>query len=70
MTDPAMDMATLYLTTFEVELNATVAQNDINQTPQGVPVDGNLLTNDSDAEGDNQTVTDPLFDTDGDGMVE
>ena len=67
--DPATDMATLYLTTFPTP-NATVAQNDINQTPQGVPVDGNLLTNDSDAEGDDQTVSDPLFDTDGDGMAD
>ena len=36
---------------------STLATPDINQTPQGVPVDGNLLTNDEDPQGDSQTVT-------------
>ncbi len=34
----------------------TNAENDINQTPQDVPVDGNILTNDTDPTGDTQTV--------------
>ncbi|MFZ2488820.1 MAG: hypothetical protein WAZ19_11930, partial [Anaerolineae bacterium] len=38
-------------------VNTTEAVNDINQTPQGEPVSGNVLTNDSDREGDTQTVT-------------
>ena len=36
--------------------NTTTAENDINQTPQDTPVDGNVLTNDTDEEGDNQSV--------------
>ena len=64
----ATDMATLYLTTF-LGNNATVAQNDVNQTPINVPVSGNILTNDSDAQGDGQTVSELIFDTDGDGEV-
>ncbi len=37
--------------------NSTYAVNDINQTPEGVPVSGNVLTNDFDPEGDAQAVT-------------
>ncbi len=34
----------------------TLAENDINQTPHDVPVDGNVLTNDTDPTDDAQTV--------------
>ena len=44
--------------------------NDINQTPVNVPVSGNVLTNDYDLEGNSQTVTSALADTDGDGLVD
>ncbi len=50
--------------------NETYAINDINQTPVNVPVGGNVLTNDYDLEGDGQTVTSALADTDGDGQVD
>lgn len=36
--------------------NTTTAENDINQTPVNVGLYGNVLTNDYDEEGDNQTV--------------
>ncbi len=48
--------------------NSTIAENDINQTPKGVPATGNVLTNDKDPEGDTQTITG--IDTDGDGVVD
>lgn len=62
--------------TFEDEImvmyscNTTNAENDINQTPVNTPVSGSVATNDTDAEGDNQTVTSALADTDGDGIVD
>ncbi|TAD88213.1 MAG: hypothetical protein EAY75_05530, partial [Bacteroidetes bacterium] len=62
------DQATLYLTTLPI--NNTLAQNDINQTPVNVTANGNVLTNDSDAQGNTQTVTSSLADTDGDGSVD
>ncbi len=34
----------------------TIAENDINQTPQDINVGGNILTNDTDPTGDNQIV--------------
>ena len=37
--------------------NCTDAKDDINNTYVNVPVSGNVLTNDTDAEGDTQTVT-------------
>ncbi len=55
----ATDTATLYLTT--LPSNATVAENDINQTPQDVAVGGNVLTNDTDEQGDTQTVQSATF---------
>jgi len=48
------DTATLYLTSLPT--NETVAENDINQTPQDTDVSGNILTNDTDEDGDIQTV--------------
>ena len=50
--------------------NTTLAENDINQTPVNVMVSGDVLTNDSDAQGDGQTVTALLMDTDGDGLAD
>ena len=47
----------------------TFAINDINQTPVNVSVSGNVLTNDFDRQGDMQTVTSALADTDGDGLA-
>ncbi|MCB9139371.1 MAG: tandem-95 repeat protein [Caldilineaceae bacterium] len=64
----ATDTATLYLTTLPT--NDTTAENDINQTPVNVPVSGSVTTNDTDAQGDAQTVTSALADTDGDGLVD
>ena len=49
---------------------STVAINDINQTPVNVPVSGDVSTNDYDPQGDNQTITSALADTDGDGLVD
>ncbi len=54
------DEATLYVTVLPNE-NTTVAENDINQTPQDTPVAGNVLTNDTDEEGDSQTVQSATF---------
>gem|GEM_PF-3100533 len=42
-------------------LNDTYALNDINQTPVNEPVDGNVLTNDFDQQGDGQTVTSATY---------
>ena len=53
-TPAACEIATLYLTT--LPFNGTMAENDMNQTPQDVDVSGNILTNDTDEEGDGQTV--------------
>lgn len=39
------------------DCNTTTSENDINQTPQDTPVAGNVLTNDSDDQGDTQTVS-------------
>lgn len=55
----ACETATLYLTVLPT--NTTVAQNDINQTPANTAVSGDVLTNDSDQEGDNQTVESATF---------
>ena len=54
------DDATLYVTVLPNE-NTTVAENDINQTPQNTPVAGNVLTNDTDEEDDSQTVQSATF---------
>ena len=52
--------ATVYLTVFPVN-QAPVAVNDINNTLMGTPVTGNVLTNDTDADGNTLTVnTTPL----------
>ncbi|MEZ4778799.1 MAG: Ig-like domain-containing protein [Flavobacteriaceae bacterium] len=51
----ARDRATVIITLFGN--NTTDAVNDINDTLVNVPVSGNVLTNDEDAEGDTQTVT-------------
>ena len=42
-TPSACDTATLYLTSIPTDV---IAENDINQTPQDIPVDGQLTTND------------------------
>ncbi|QLQ08005.1 MAG: tandem-95 repeat protein [Anaerolineae bacterium] len=68
-TPQACATATLYLTNL-ARPNSTYAINDINQTPVNVPVSGDVLTNDFDLEGDTQTVTGALADTDGDGLVD
>ena len=56
--------------TTEVDCNTTNAENDINQTPEDTNVAGNVLTNDTDEQGDSQTVQSALADTDGDGLVD
>ncbi|WP_162179429.1 Ig-like domain-containing protein [Polaribacter sp. Hel1_85] len=63
-TPNACDTATLYLTT--VDSNSIDTENDINQTPINTPVDGNVLTNDSDPDGGDIAVS--QIDTDGDGI--
>ena len=64
----ATDKATLYLTTLPI--NNTYAENDINQTPINTQANGNVLANDNDPQGNTQTVTAALADTDGDGSVD
>ncbi|SFJ63362.1 SprB repeat-containing protein, partial [Olleya namhaensis] len=54
--DQACDTATVYITVGGIA-NTTDAIADINNTFQDQPVTGNVLTNDEDFEGDNQTVT-------------
>jgi Bacterial Ig domain len=41
--------------------DAPIAKDDINSTPAGVPVLGNVLTNDIDPEGDPMTVSGPIM---------
>ena len=53
-----------------VEFNSTNAEDDFNQTVVGIPVSGDVSTNDYDNEGDNQTVTSALADTDGNGVID
>ncbi len=48
--------------------NTTLAEDDISQTTVNTPVNGNVSINDSDPQGDNQTITRILTDTDGDGI--
>ncbi|MDC7998414.1 Ig-like domain-containing protein, partial [Gilvibacter sediminis] len=55
-TPVACDEATVYITVGGI-LNTTDAIDDINNTFQDTAVSGNVLTNDEDFEGDNQTVT-------------
>jgi gliding motility-associated-like protein len=64
----ACDTATVYLTVLPAP-NTTTAENDINSTPQDTPVNGNVLTNDSDAEGDNQLVNTTPFVAPANGTV-
>jgi hypothetical protein len=52
------------------EGNTTYANNDINTTPINVTINGNVLTNDHDQEGSDQTLTGIVIDTDGDGVPE
>lgn len=53
------------------EGNTTYAINDVNSTPLNVTANGNVLTNDYDQEGNNQTLTGNIeIDTDGDGIPE
>ncbi len=59
----ATDMATVYITVTANNGNTTTAVDDINDTYVDVPVSGNVLTNDDDAEGDIQTVTSPTVTT-------
>ncbi len=47
-------------------LNTTLAEDDINQTTVDMPVGGNVLTNDSDPQGDTHIIT--LIDTNEDGV--
>ncbi|MWW26067.1 Ig-like domain-containing protein, partial [Algibacter lectus] len=54
--EQACDTATVYITVGGIE-NTTDAIADINNTFVGQPVTGNVLTNDEDFEGDNQSVT-------------
>ena len=46
---------------FDFNPQTTNAINDINQTPVNVAVDGNVLTNDFDQQGDGQTVTSATY---------
>ncbi len=55
-TPQACDQATVYITVGGSG-NTTDAENDINNTFADTSVSGNVLTNDTDAEGDTQTVT-------------
>lgn len=50
--------------------NTTVANDDAIISDIGIPVDGNLLENDYDPEGDGQTVTAFYYDSNGDGVAD
>ena len=52
------------------EGNTTYATNDINTTPTNVTINGDVLRNDQDQEGNDQTVRGIVIDTDGDGVPE
>ena len=52
-----MDNAVLTITVTENLKNATYANDDANVGLQGAVQTGNVLTNDSDPEGNTQTVT-------------
>jgi len=57
-TPQACDQATVYITVIKpAPANSTNAENDINNTVVNTPVTGNVLTNDTDPEGDTQRVT-------------
>lgn len=55
--------ATVYITVLPARPNLTYGVTDFNHTPINVAVSGNALSNDSDPEGDNQSVT-PVATTD------
>ncbi len=57
------DQATVTITVNGVN-DAPVAVNDVNSTPEDTPVSGNVLTNDSDPEGDPLVVTQFMVDGD------
>ncbi|MEM5565566.1 choice-of-anchor J domain-containing protein [Psychroserpens sp. AS72] len=48
--------------------NTTIGVDDNKQTQENTPVNGNVITNDNDPQGDNQTVASALVDKDGDGV--
>ncbi len=49
--------------------NSTLASDDFNHTSNGNPVSGNALSNDTDAEGDGQTVTPQITEIPGKGTL-
>ena len=67
-TDNACDDATLVLTT--TVGNTTTAEDDVNQTLVDIPVNGDISTNDSDAQGDAQRITSIAYDSNGDGTFD
>jgi hypothetical protein len=68
--DGLTDEAVLTITVVPDTGNMTVANDDASSGAQGQPQGGNVLSNDFDPEGDNQTVTSALADTDGDGLAD
>ncbi|MDG4947016.1 Ig-like domain-containing protein [Weeksellaceae bacterium KMM 9713] len=65
----ATDVATLYLTTLNT--NSLIAEEDINQTPIGVAVSGNVLTNDVDPENTTISITEfKAMDANGDYTID
>ena len=63
------DTSTLTITVDPVN-DDPVANPEAETTPEDTPVSGNVLSNDSDVEGDTLTVTAATVDTDGDGTPE
>lgn len=60
--------ATCYITVYP-DNNPPVAEDDFNNTLVNVPVNGNVITNDSDPDGDNITVSPTLVDSPDHGSV-
>ena len=52
------------------DLDAPVATDDVFAVTEDTPVNGNVLANDSDVDGDTLTVTSYSVDTNGDGVAE
>ncbi len=67
--DQACDIATVYIHYFEDPNLPPVAENDINSTTVDTPVSGNVLTNDSDPDGDELTVNTILLTPPSNGSV-
>lgn len=60
--------ATCYITVYP-DNNPPIAEDDFNNTLVNIPINGNVITNDSDPDGDNITVSPTLVDQPDNGIV-